>query len=259
VNVLRLLVLLALAQPDAEIAYKAGVAAFQRRDYPVAAQQLKRAAELDPRHAAAWKALGVVHAAQENYAAADIPFQRACELDRKLEDACYYYGRNAFALNRFELSLAAMKKALPHDRRPFRIHLGIAQSLEGLGRTAEAEAQFRTAVQLLAERPAAPDFDPRLHYSVFLFRQGRLEPALASIQPVIADYPAAARPRLEAARPLFHLGRLAEAGAELEKAVAADPGYTAAHLLLGRIYARLGQPEKAAHHSRLGAASVTSR
>lgn len=254
-----LYIIFAFAASDADIAYDAGVAAFQRREFATAAQHLQRAVAADARHARAWKALGVVHAAQENYAAADIPFQKACEIDPKLEDACYYYGRNAFALNRFEISLATMKKALPADRRPARVHLGMAQSLEGLGRAPEAEEQFRKAIQLLNERPSAPDYDPRLHYSVFLFRQGRLEAALAAVQPAIAAFPAAARPRLEAARPLFHLGRLAEAAAELEKAVTADPGYAAAHLLLGRVYTRLGETEKAARHSRLGADSLTSR
>jgi Flp pilus assembly protein TadD len=251
--------MLAFAASEADTAYDAGVTAFQRRDYSTAAQHLQRAVALDARHARAWKALGVVHAAQENYAAADLPFEKACTLAPKLEDACYYYGRNAFALNRFDTSLEAMRKALVEDRRPWRVHLGMAQSLEGLGRAAEAEDQFRKAIQLLKEHPSAPDFDPRLHYSVFLFRQARLEPALAAIQPVLAEFPNAARPRLEAARPLFHLGRLEQAAAELEKAVAVEPNNAPAHLLLGRVYARLGHHDKAAHHSRLGAHSLTSK
>ncbi|HET8546461.1 MAG TPA: tetratricopeptide repeat protein [Bryobacteraceae bacterium] len=247
------LLLAAAASTDAKAAYDAGVAAFQKRDFATAERQLRRAVEADARHAAAWKALGVVHAAQEDYAGADIPFQKACELDTRLEDACYYYGRNAFALNRFELSLEAMRKALRHDSRPWRVHLGMAQALEGLGRASEAEEQYRRSIQLMAQPPSAPDYDPRLHYSVFLYRQARLEQALAAIRPVTADYPRAARPQVELGRTLLQLGRLDDAARALEQAITVEPKSSQGHLLLGRIYARLGDPEKAARHSRLGA------
>jgi Flp pilus assembly protein TadD len=110
----------------------------------------------------------------------------------------------------------------------------------------------------MKEHPSAPDYDPRLHYSVFLYRQARLEEALAAIRPVAADYPRAARPRVELGRALLQLGRLEEAARVLEEAVTVDAQSGQAHLLLGRIYARLGQADKAANHSRLGASLTAS-
>jgi Flp pilus assembly protein TadD len=243
-----------LAASEADTAFEAGVTAFQKRDFAAALQQLQRAVTLDPRHARAWKALGVVHAAQEDFAGADVPFRNACEIDVRVEDACYFYGRNAYALNRFELSLEAMNKALRYDRRPWRVHLAIAQALEGLGRADNADEHFRKAIQLMGnDRPSAPDFDPRLNRSVFLYRQGRAEEALAAVRPVIEENPRAARPQLELGRALLQLGRLQEAAQALEQAVSLDRNSAAAHLLLGRVYARLGQPEKAAEHSKIGA------
>jgi Flp pilus assembly protein TadD len=252
--VLAVVLFAALAVSEADAAFEAGIAAFQKRDFASAVQQFQRAVSLDPRHARAWKALGVVHAAREDFGGADEPFRKACELDARLEDACYYYGRNAYAMNRFELSLDAMNKGLGYDRRPWRIHLGMAQALEGLGRAADADAQFRKSIQLMgSDRPSTPDFDPRLNRSVFLYRQGRLEEALSAIRPVAEEYPRLARPRIELGRTLLQLGRLQEAAHAVEEAVKIEPDSSAAHLLLGRIYARLGQPERAAKHSRIGA------
>jgi Flp pilus assembly protein TadD len=127
--------------------YKRGVEAFERGQAAEAVQVLNQAAELAPDNAQVWKALGVVYASRGDFERAADPFSKACALASQLRDACYFHARNLYALNRFEPSLAVLRKALPYDHSPWRIHLGIAQALEALARPQEAEKEFRIAIE----------------------------------------------------------------------------------------------------------------
>ena len=246
---------LALLLASADEWYRKGVEAFQAGQHDAAVAALSEAARLAPRNAQAWKVLGVVHASREDYERADQPFERACSLAPELVDACYYYGRNLYALNRFNPALEALRKALPRDGRPWRVRLGLAQALEALGRDAEAAKEFNAAVRAWGESPregrASADFDPRLHLAVFLFRQGRAEEALGPARASVQDFPSAGRPRFELGRVLYQIGQLNAAAVELEKAVSFGYG-AAAHLLLGKVYLRLGRPAEAQKHLAAG-------
>jgi tetratricopeptide (TPR) repeat protein len=219
---------------DAQEAYRRGVEAFQRGDSASAILALTQAAGLAPDNAHIQKALGVAYASAGDFEHAAEPFARACALAPKLVDACYYHARNLYALNRFEPSLEALRKALPDDRAPWRIHLAIGQALEALGR-AEAEREFHVAIEK-RESPH-PDFDPRLHYAVFLFRQGRTAEALIFAQQALRDHPDSGRVRFEVGRIEYQLGQLQAAVSDLGRAAAL--GYEAAHAMLAKARARL--------------------
>lgn len=233
-----LLVLLA----SADELYRQGVDLFQKGEHDRAIAVLESAARLRPRHGQTWKALGVVHAAREDYEGAREPFEKACASEPELEDACYFHGRNLYALNLFEPAVAVLKMSLPRDSKPWRVRLGIAQAEEALGRASEAEADFRSAVAEYTKAPAAmrgrPDFDPRLHYAVFLFRQGRTEEAFTPAEASVADYPASGRAHLELGRIQYQLGKLTEAHRLLRRAVEIGAGEPAV-LLLRKLETRL--------------------
>ncbi|HYZ85614.1 MAG TPA: tetratricopeptide repeat protein [Bryobacteraceae bacterium] len=245
---------LALFSVDA--LYRQGTALFQSGKYAEAAELFEQASRAAPSDARVWKALGASRAAMGDYQRADEPFQQACKLDPALEDACYFYGRNLYALNRFEPALEVLRNILPRDRAPWRVYLGIAQASEALGRAKQAESAFQQAQRLYELLPAnergRPDFDPRLHYAVFLFRQGRLNDALPMAQVVTTAWPGFGRGHFEVGRILHHQGQLAPAAEELEKAVKGGAG-PPAHLLLGRVYLRLGRAAEGEHHLKLGA------
>lgn len=170
-----------------------------------------------PKDAAAWRALGIKWAREANYLEAEEPFRRACELDPKLPDACYFWARVLYALDRFEPSLAALKK-LPPDARTV---LAMAQAEEALGRAREAEAHFKQAG------------DP-VKYGLFLFRQGRLPEAEA----VLERDPRTAEAWWQLGRVRYQLGKLAAARTALERSLALDPNQEPARLLLSKIKAR---------------------
>lgn len=236
--------------PLAQKHFEQGSRLFEQRRLTEAAAEFSEAVRLDPTFAAAWKGLGAAYAAQGNYRDAVDPFQRACELNPKLDDACYYLARALYSLNRFETALEAFERALKVDHRPWRVHNGLGLTLEAMGRADEAERHFREAVRL-HRGDGRPDADPRIDLGAFLFRQGRLEEALVPLRAVARDRPSA-RANFELGRLLFQLGSLEEAKTHLERAVAEDPGHAPTHLLLAKVYFRLGRIEDAERHSRLG-------
>src|SRR6266568_3761672 len=75
--------------------------AFRAKDWPRAERLFSEAVRSEPTSAPAHKWLGMTYAAQEKFALAEAPFRRACELDQKEPDACYYWGRTLFSLSRF--------------------------------------------------------------------------------------------------------------------------------------------------------------
>ncbi len=235
-----------------------GVVRFRLRRFGEARQALLQAAKLAPTQARVWKALGAVYAAESDFVMAEEPFGKACELDPREEDACFYLARNYYAMNRFEAAVSAFEKALAVDNKPWRVHGGMALALEGLGRHLEAERHFRRAVKLHTSQ-GSPDENPRIDLGAFLYKQGRTDEALVELERSVRDSPDSARARFELGRVLFHKDRLKEAESHLEKAVQLQPAHWAAHLLLGKTYYRLGRADLGARHTQAGQTGLLSQ
>jgi len=120
--------------------YEQGVAYFQRGDVASAIPFLTRAAEAHPRDPQMLKALGVAHAARKDYAAAEPSLRLACELDPKLEDACYFHARARYALDRYDASLKALER---DGRGTWKVRLARAQALDAMGDADRADKEFR--------------------------------------------------------------------------------------------------------------------
>jgi Tfp pilus assembly protein PilF len=216
---------------------------------------LRRILAADANSAEAWKWLGVAYASQDRHDAAETPFRNACRLAPRDADACYFFGRSLYAQNRFEPALEALAAAFETGVRPGRARLAMAQTLEALGRSEEAERRFREAVESArSEAPAAADH-PALHYGVFLMRQGRTGEAVETLRKA----PGSARAHFELGRAYYQLEKLPAAVDELRQAVRLDAVYGAAHLLLGKAYGRLGKEAEAARHTAEGERLVKVR
>lgn len=226
--------------------YDQGVARFQAGDLAGALPYLLRAAEANPRNAQMWKALGVVYAARKEYARAEPALGRACRLDPKLDDACYFHGRALYALDRYEASLEALQRA---DARAWKVRLAKGQAFEALGMPDRAEQEFRGSVALCR----AADPAPGVAYGLFLVRQGRSADAIAPLEETLKAYPASADAHIYLGRALLDGGRTAEALPHLERAAALAPQSAQAHLLLARAYTQSGRPAEAQAHFALAA------
>jgi tetratricopeptide (TPR) repeat protein len=164
-----LVILLLLAPPGASEAYQQGTAAANAGRLVEAAAAFARAAELEPGNAQYWKALGVVYAKGGDYRSSIEPFTKACALNERLLDACYYQGRGLYAVDRYAEALAPLEKALKNDAVKSRAEAALGQALEALGRYDEAEKRLKSAITRLD----AHDAQARVAYSQFLRRQGR--------------------------------------------------------------------------------------
>src|SRR5260370_4790302 len=79
------------AAQDSDQLYQLGTRLFAEHQPAAAIQALERSVALKPNHAGAWKALGVVHAAQGDFDLAEEPFHTAWELHPALPQSCPYY------------------------------------------------------------------------------------------------------------------------------------------------------------------------
>src|SRR3954470_23109180 len=106
--------------------------AFRDQDWPNAERLFLEAINSQPNRAWPYKWLGMTYAAQEKFELSEPPFRRACEIDPKEPDVCYYWGRTLFSLSRFDAALRAYEK----DSQPWRgkTLLGMALALEALNR-----------------------------------------------------------------------------------------------------------------------------
>jgi len=204
----------------------------------------------EPRNAGAWATLGAAHASRGDYEGAEKPFRIACELSPSLPDACLYYARTLYLLNRFAAALEVLEKA-PATNQTTRVR-GLC--LEALGRITDAEKAFLDAIRMSGAAPG--DEDPAIDYGVFLFRQGRPGQALDPLETAIKRRPENARAHLELGAVLLALDRVSEAESQLQRAVALDPRSARAHLLLGKALMRLGRAEAARAHLDQGSRTV---
>jgi tetratricopeptide (TPR) repeat protein len=234
---------LASAQ-DAATLYREGLKYFSARQPQQAAAALQQSLALDPSNAAGWKALGVVFASQGDYERAEPALRNACERQPKLEDACLYHGRSLYLLDRFLPALETLRNAMKvsPDAEAHRL---AGLSLEALGRSAEAETEFRSALKL--PHRGAADEDPGIDFGVFLYRQGRTEESVPPLRAAVERHPDSSRAHLELGCVWLALDRLEDAARELERSLVLRDS-ARGHLLLGKAYLRMGKPDAAEPH-----------
>jgi Flp pilus assembly protein TadD len=235
---------------DADELFRQGSRLFAEHQWDAARGLFQRVVELRPGDAQAWKALGVISASLGDFEAAETPFRNACERQPSLADACLYYGRTLYLLDRFQPAVQILRRTLQKERNSAEGYRLLALSLEGLGQSEEAAQAFRQAIGMY--RGGLPDEDPGIDYGVFLFRQGSAEAALEPLEGALKRHPDSARAHLELGCILLSLDRLNDAALHLERSLALDPQKARAHLLLGKVYLRLGKSEAGEEHLRQG-------
>lgn len=221
--------------------YEQGMALFRRGNAEGAVPHLIRATKAAPHDAHAWDGLGLAYAEQGLYEKAEPALRKACELDAKVPNACYFWARTLYALGRFEESLAALDRA---DGRLWRIRIAMGQAAEAVGKAERAEAEYKKAMDLVGGQDAGPT----VAYGLFLVRQGRPADAVPVLLEAVKQDAKSAEAETYLGRALIDTGRMAEAATHLERAVALAPQSAQAHLLLAKAYVRLGRAEAAQPH-----------
>jgi Tfp pilus assembly protein PilF len=190
---------------DAEYSYKYGVALSRIRPQN-AANELRRAIELDPQNAEAHRSLGMLLRRTGDLEASASEFQRARELSVEAEKLLDTHVHRDTALqylrkNNASAAINELRRAQAADPDAPDVDFLLAVALGVVGQQSEARRAFEAALQ---KKPSAPEI--HFNFGVFLGRQG--------------DFQGAAR--------------------EFRSALALQPAYPQAHCLLAEALARVG-------------------
>lgn len=195
------------------------------------------------------KVMGVLYAAEKQYREAEPHFAKACALDSREVDACYFWSRALYSLDRFEDSLRALEKAEGASLE-WKIRTGRGQAFDALNRPG-AESELRKAVEAKKKDGRPPgEVDPLLALTSLLYRQGKANEVVKLLQ-AATGYEGLASYRYQLGKALLSEGNLQAAERELLAAISLQANYPEAHGLLSRLYDRLGKPKLAEQHKAL--------
>ncbi len=153
------------------------------------------------------------------------------------------------ALNAVEKQTEAVEVAEEAARlfpQSAQAHLAKAQQLARVGRYEDAGPEFRRALEL-----SPGQIESLLGLAEVEQKEGNYAASLSTYQAVLTSHPEDLAARLGASRNLMLLQRHSEAQALLEAAAQAHPDNPQVHYELSRVYARLGERDRAAEQLRI--------
>ncbi len=183
--------------PSAGEHIQQGVEYAERGQFDKALAEYRRAIELEPDNADAYRNVGTSLGEQGQWEEAAVAYEKAIELDPEFGEA---YG---------DLVAAYLK----------------------LDRLSDAVVAGEQAIEL------SPDYSgAHNNLGVAYNEQGRKDEAIAQWEKAIQLDPDSANPRVHLGRVYGMLGRLDEAVVQLREAIRIDPDYANAHFNLGMVY-----------------------
>ena len=246
---------------DSVAHFQLGYAATALRHKAEARAAYEKAAELDPKLAAAHLNLGLLLLDDQPSAAVE-PLRRAAELQPGRAQPRFLLGRALERSGKLTEAIAAYQSAAEIAPDNFDTRFALARAQLASGAATDAEANFRRALELRA------DFAPaRAGRAESLIAQGKLEPAATELEAYLAAQPEDAESRVQLASLYFDLGRYDAALAQLEKVPAAPASAARVENLRGEALVKLRRmndaaaaftraaqaaPHDAAVHARLG-------
>jgi tetratricopeptide (TPR) repeat protein len=161
--------------------------------------------------------------ARGDYAAARAAISRALAAAPNDPAARFLSGFLYYLENELPRAIPELEQAArlnPADSRP---KLYLAMSLESVGRTAEAEAEYKRAVALVEKNPKG-EAETHLAYARYLMVAGNLDGAGQLIARSLIIAPNSRDVHFENARLLLRLNRPREALAAAERSLRCQPG-----------------------------------
>jgi len=169
---------------------------------------------------------------------------RSVEDDPNDAEAWYFLGRAKYNENRFDEAIGAFGRCLGLEPRNIKAQSNLGLSYAGLNRVPEAQAAFLKAIEWQA---GASRKDPEAYIGLgdLLVQQNRASEAVPYLLEAVQIAPRESRAREKLASAYLNLNELGAAQKELESAIALDPRNPGLHYLLGSVYRKQGQAQKA--------------
>lgn len=188
-----------------------------------------------------------------DYANADHWLTRSVKENPQDKQAWYYLGRTKYNENRFEEAIAAFERCLTLDSRNVKAKDNLGLSYAGLGRTQEAFAAYRTAMEWQSDL-LNKDPGPLINMGSLLLDQNRVGEAVPYLLQAVTAAPDDVRGHEQLGKAYSRLDDLPKAQQELERAVSLLPENSNLHFMLGQVYRKRGMSEKAKSELDKGAA-----
>lgn len=255
-------------------AFEKGQAAFWKRDFPLAIEQLTLASKADPSSSKAHlllaralievgripEAIGRLQAAAKNESDPEARFrvgeilqqlalERQAELRRVAPDSPELdelAGRQFELQGRLNDALQRYRSAAKKDAQRSGIHFLIGNLLWRQRNLAEAEAELRNELQRNPHHGMA-----NLRLGQVLIGADRAQDALAALEQAVAAMPTSAVAHRELGKAYRKLDRPQDALREWKAAAAANPNDDQVHFLLGSLYKQIGDSQSSANEMKL--------
>lgn len=180
-----------------------------------------------------------------DYLDADKWFTKSVEWNPGNLQTLYYLGRTKYNENRFEEAVAVFLQCLKLDPKNVKAEDNLGLSYEGMGRTDEAAAAYKTAIAWDAAAGGERDSGPYIDLGTLLVGKGQANEAVPYLLQALSIAPEDVRAHRELGKAYLHLNQLENAQKELEKSVQLSPQNAPTHFVLAQVYRRRGLLEKA--------------
>ena len=229
---------------DPVLHYWVGVVRWQQGDRVGAVQALRLAEELDLDTASLHKTLGMVYYGMRQFILFKHQMEKAIARDPGDHQPHYQLGRYFLSIqNNSQLALEFLEKAieLSPDHAESVYYKGYC--LELLEREEEALRSYQSAIHLL--EGTTDRFSGPYEGMARLLLNRDIERALGWARKAIQLQPELDANHLVLAKIYERLGKLSQAVEELQETIRLNPRHTSAHYILFRLYKRLGHSEEA--------------
>jgi tetratricopeptide (TPR) repeat protein len=238
---------LADPQPPAKALYWKAYVQFASGNYRNSALAVQKYAAEHPEDGQARKLFGLNLFMLGNAAESETELQRAAELIPNDEEVRYYLGRVYFSRQNMPAALETFTALLKLHPQSMRAHNQLGQTYEGMGQFEKAQEAYERAIALDQTAIKRSEW-PHFNLGVLKQKGGNPAAALPHFDQALSIKPGFPEARLQRAVALASTDNQGQARKELEALTLEDPSYANAHYQLGRLYAKLGDPQKSKQH-----------
>jgi tetratricopeptide (TPR) repeat protein len=200
--------------------------------------------KVDPAQAAALKLKGNIEYLTGNLDGALATFVTLLDKHPEDEEGPYMLGRIYYQEGRVDHATGQFQRVLKLNPKSYKAFDNLGLCYQALGDTELATRYFLTAIKLVDKDH--PEYDwPYANLASLLLDKGDAEKAFAFASKAADRNPNSARNFYLGGKALSKLGRNELSANWLERSVSLDPKYPDPLYLLGRVYAQLGQEDKA--------------
>ncbi len=230
---------LELAAGNSQILTNRASAHFRLKRFDDALSDAKRAIDIDPRLANAWRMYGSVQLETKNFREAATAFDKLDQLGDPTPDDLVSLGDSHLGTGNVELALKSFARAESRNPDFARMHLSTARAL---GRKGEIEKALAYIERALKVEPASHVAWSSKGYG--LMKLGRLQEAVHALETAASLDPNHSNSWINLGEAQLRSKNLGRAIQALEKAVALAPQAMDARLFLGHAYLGTRQAAK---------------